>query len=136
MCRKYFVIGVKHWLTHLILVLFAVVFFDGTAKADATIWEEDTEASFANVDAGDAACFLSDTDWNFPPRQLSLAHSSRVKHVGQRTTNTQRYQGGFYRFSKLADAGYCKFISNKSFISYSFFIKLAHRLISLGKLII
>ena len=129
-------IGVKHWLTHLILVIFAVVFFDGTAKADATVWEEDTETAFANVDAGEAECFVSDADWDFPPRQLSLAHSPRVKNMGQRTTNTQRYQEGFYRFSKMADAGFCKFISNNSFIPYSFFTKPVHRLISFGKLII
>ena len=129
-------LGVKHWLTHLILVLFAVVFFDGTAKADATIWEDASEELCANADACDSACFVSDQDWSYPPRQVSLAHSSRVKNVAKRNVQTQRYNGGFCKSGKVADAVFNQFIPTKSLILYSFFIKPAHRLISLGKLII
>ena len=130
------IIGVKHWLRYLILFIFAVLYYDGTAKVDMPI-EDSVEAdSAANVVSCDTGFGLPEAEWCLPPRHVSFANSQRLQSSVKRITSTQRYIGGFYKTGKDSDAGSLQFILNNNLISYSFFIKPAHRLISLGKLII
>ena len=136
MCRNISVIGVKHWLRYLILFIFAVLYYDGTAKVDMPI-EDSVEADYsANVVSCETGFGLPEAEWCLPPRHVSFANSQRLQSSVKRITSTQRYIGGFYKTEKDSDIGSPQFIPNKNLISYSFFIKPAHRLISLGKLII
>lgn len=126
----------KHWLRYLILFIFAVLYYDGTAKVDVSI-EDSVEAECAaNVVSCDTGFGLPEAEWCLPPRNVSFANSQRLQSSVKRITSTQRYIGGFYKTGKVSDAGSLQFIPNNNLISYSFFIKPAHRLISLGKLII
>ena len=136
MCRNISVIGVKHWLRYLILFIFAVLYYDGTAKVDMPI-EDSVEADYsANVVSCETGFGLPEAEWYLPPRHVSFANSQRLQSSVKRITSTQRYIGGFYKTGKDSDAGSLQFILYNNLISYSFFIKPAHRLISLGKLII
>ena len=129
-------IGVKHWLRYLILFIFAVLYYDGTAKVDMPI-EDSVEADYsANVVSCETGFGLPEAEWCLPPRHVSFANSQRLQSSVKRITSTQRYIGGFYKTGKDSDAGSLQFILYNNLISYSFFIKPAHRLISLGKLII
>ena len=126
----------KHWLRYLILFIFAVLYYDGTAKVDMPI-EDSVEADYsANVVSCETGFGLPEAEWCLPPRHVSFANSQRLQSSVKRITSTQRYIGGFYKTGKDSDAGSLQFIPNNNLISYSFFIKPAHRLISLGKLII
>ena len=136
MLRNISVIGVKHWLRYLILFIFAVLYYDGTAKVDMPI-EDSVEADYsANVVSCETGFGLPEAEWCLPPRHVSFANSQRLQSSVKRITSTQRYIGGFYKTGKDSDAGSLQFILYNNLISYSFFIKPAHRLISLGKLII
>ena len=130
------IIGVKHWLRYLILFIFAVLYYDGTAKVDTSIGDHVEADCSANVVSCDTGFGLPEAEWCLPPRHVSFANSQRLQSSVKRITSTQRYIGGFYKTGKDSDAGSLQFILYNNLISYSFFIKPAHRLISLGKLII
>ena len=103
-------IGVKHWLRYLILFIFAVLYYDGTAKVDMPI-EDSVEADYsANVVSCETGFGLPEAEWCLPPRHVSFANSQRLQSSVKRITSTQRYIGGFYKTGKDSDAGSLQFI--------------------------
>ena len=131
-------IGMKHWFMRLILVVFGVLLLGSIARNDLSLCSNTSEeiiiSNVVDYDSGDFC--INESEWSLPHRCASLANTQRFQNTAKRVTNPQRYNGGLHRVCKDNNFSVLQIIHNSSFISYFVFIKPAHRLISLGKLII
>lgn len=125
----------KRLLKYLFPIIFAAALLSGAdMPADAVSCEIRHESVLKETVL---ATSISATEKEFCiPRQVSFANTQQVQCPARRTTSIQRNGMEFAKSGKVINAGVTCFIQRISIITHSSLIQPAHRLLSLGKLII
>lgn len=125
----------KNRFAYLIIFFMSAVLFNAAERHDA-FSDEDHAGGFV-METVTSSTFISDTDSDFcPPRQISSINSVRLSSTSRRVLGSQRHNLEFVKAGKLINTGIRYFIQ-KSFINvHSSVTGQAHRLASLGRLII
>lgn len=126
----------KELLKYLFPVLLAAItFISGADESVATDTRSAADDAIVPTASYASDSWSPDVSPNLP-EEFSGAHAFRVPSATQRTKTAHKNPFGFLKVSKVTATGIHHFIDKESLIVYSSFIKPAHRLISLGKLLI
>lgn len=122
---------VKSLLRYIIPVVLAVItLICGVGDADTYVSDNHPSETFATEIA---TCYIDVT----PDANMYLSHqvpSSQVLRL--KKNNSNKYFLGLVKACKIPSTGIGNFVQRKSLIIHSSFIKPAHKLICLGKLVI
>ena len=130
-----FVHEMKRLLKYLFPIIFAAAFWSGADMTAHSVSDEILQESVLKETA--CTTSLSSTETEFcVPRQVSFANTQQVQCSARRTTSIHRNNLEFAKSGKVINVGVAFLIQKISIITHSSLIQPAHRLLSLGKLII
>lgn len=126
----------KKLLRHLIpIILVAITFMGGTDESGSQATKNPAGNAIAGTASYASDSWVSDV-YLYLTQQTPGANMFRVPGTSQRTKTAHKNPFEFIKAGKIIQTGICNFIHKESLTVHSSFIKPAHRLISLGKLII
>ena len=125
----------KRLLKYIFLIIVAAAFWSGEDITAHTFADDIQQESVFNKASVSTSVSATESEFCIP-RQASFANTQQVQCSARRTNSAQRSNLEFAKSGKVINAGITYLIQKTSLITHSSQIEPAHRLLSLGKLII
>ena len=125
---------VRNLLRNCITVIWvAVAFIYGTNQLDSTILDSPIHESNSTIILCETEFLNSDSHYSHQTSSINILH---LRRISQRTNNAYKNHFKFIKANRHSNIGIKNYIQTKFSSIHSPFVKIVHKLISLGKLII